>query len=203
MAMAGRRQRGIGGLAARGGQGFRALAAGDAGTAAIEFALVGTALILVLVAVFEFAYVLFVGASLESAVLNASRFGITGATEAGLTREQIIRDIIRERTLNLLPGEEMTITTRVYQRFDQIGMAEPFTDRNGDGVRNDGEPFTDINGNGVWDDDMGVAGLGGAGDVVLYTVEYTAGALTRMFTPILGPIRHRATVAVRNEPFGS
>jgi Flp pilus assembly pilin Flp len=179
------------------------LAREEAGAAAVEFALVATAFFMMLIAVFEYSYVLFIGASLESAVLTASRYGITGSTEEGVTREDIIRDIILERTLNLLPVEDMTITTKVYQRFDQIGQAEPFTDSNNNGVRDEGEAFTDVNGNGVWDDDMGLAGLGGPGDIVLYTVEYTAGALTDLFTPILGQIQHRAAVAVRNEPFGS
>lgn len=176
---------------------------GEAGTAAVEFGLVGSVFFLLMLAIFEYAYVLFIGASLESAVLSASRFGITGFTEAGTTREDVIRQMILDRTLNLLPVEEMTITTLVYQRFDQIGQPEPFTDRNGNNAHDDGEPFTDVNGNGVWDDDMGAAGLGGPGDIVLYTVEYTAGALTRLFTPILGQVRHHAAVAVRNEPFGS
>lgn len=184
-------------------RGGPARAAGERGATAVEFALVGGVFVLLLVSVIEYAYVLFVGASLESAVLTASRFGITGATEGGLAREDIIRDIIRERTFNLLPAERLVISAKVYQRFDQIGRPEPFTDRNGNKIKDEGEPFTDVNGNGVWDDDMGRAGLGGPGDIVLYSVDYPAGALTGLFTPILGDVRHHAAVAVRNEPFGS
>ena len=48
---------------------------------------------------------------------------------------------------------------------------------------------------------MGKAGLGGPGDIVLYDIEYETGALTRLFEPIFGRVVHRASVAVRNEPF--
>jgi hypothetical protein len=65
-------------------------------------------------------------------------------------------------------------------------------------LRGEGESFTDVNVNGTWDSDMGVAGLG---DVVLYTIECEAGAMTGRFASIIGTIRHHATVAVRNEPF--
>ena len=182
---------------------WRAMVAANGGSAAVEFALVSGVLLLFLIGVFEYAFVMFISGSLEAAVLTASRFGITGATEEGVTREDIIRDIILERTLNLLPVEDMTIETKVYQNFGQIGQPEPFTDSNGNGIREEGEAFTDVNGNGVWDDDMGAAGLGGPGDIVLYTVEYTGTSLTQLFEPIMGEIRYHAAVAVRNEPFGN
>lgn len=173
-----------------------------AGTAAVEFALIGGVLLLFLIGIFEYAFIMFVNGSLESAVLVASRYGITGATEEGMSRENIIRDIIVERLHGLVPIEKMTIDTKVYQNFGQIGKPEPFTDTNHDGVRQEGEPYTDVNGNGVWDDDMGAAGLGGPGDVVLYTVEYTGASLTNLFKPIIGELHYHAAVAVRNEPFG-
>jgi hypothetical protein len=182
---------------------LRTMVAANGGAAAVEFALVSGVLLLFLIGVFEYAFVMFVSGSLEAAVLTASRFGITGATEEGVTREDIIRDIILDRTLNLLPAEDLTIDTKVYQNFGQIGQPEPFTDSNGNGIREEGEAFTDVNGNGVWDDDMGAAGLGGPGDIVLYTVEYTGTSLTQLFEPIMGEIRYHAAVAVRNEPFGN
>ncbi|MFO1154188.1 MAG: TadE family protein [Rhodospirillales bacterium] len=180
----------------------RDLVGSDAGAAAVEFALIGTVLMLFLIGIFEYAFVMFVDGTLESAVLVASRYGITGSTEEGVSREDVIRDIILQRIHNLIPAEKLTIDTKVYQNFGQIGQPEPFTDTNHDGAHQDGEPFTDVNGNGVWDDDMGAAGLGGPGDVVLYTVEYIGTALTGMFEPIIGEIHHHAAVAVRNEPFG-
>jgi Flp pilus assembly pilin Flp len=177
------------------------LASDRSGAAAVEFALVAPALILLIVGSFEIAIMLFVGGTMESAVLAASRFGITGSTDEGVTREDRIREIIAERTLGFVDLDEAEINTLVYSRYEDIGQPEPFTDDNGNGRHDSGEAFNDVNGNGQWDDDMGTAGLGGPGDIVLYDVEYETGAITRLLQPIFGRIVHRAAVAVRNEPF--
>jgi hypothetical protein len=171
------------------------------GAAALQFALLAPALVLLVVGSFEVAITLFVAGTMESAVLAASRYGVTGFTEDGVSREQRIRDIILDRTLGFVDMDETEIRTLVYRSFDQIGAPEPFTDENANGQHDSGEPFNDVNGNGSWDDDMGAAGLGGPGDIVLYEVEYETGALTELFRPIFGRIVHHAAVAVRNEPF--
>ena len=69
------------------------------GDAAVQFALLAPALLLLVIGTFEFAIVLFVGGALESTVLAASRFGVTGVVEEGVTREDKIREIISQRTL--------------------------------------------------------------------------------------------------------
>jgi hypothetical protein len=171
------------------------------GAAAVEFALVVPASILLLVGTFEVAILLFVGGTMESAVLAASRHGITGFEEEGVSREDRIREIIAERTLGLVDMDEAEINTLVYSRYEDIGQPEPFTDGNGNGRHDTGEEFNDVNGNGQWDDDMGTAGLGGPGDIVLYDIEYETGAITKLLEPIFGRVVNRAAVAVRNEPF--
>lgn len=173
----------------------------SSGAAAVQFAVLAPAMLLLLVGSFEVSMMLFVAGTMESAVLAASRAGVTGFTEDGVSREERIRDIILDRTLGFVDMDEAVIRTLVYSSFDQIGQPEPFTDENGNGVHDAGESFTDVNGNGQWDDDMGSAGLGGPGDIVLYDIEYETGAITNLFEPIFGRIVHRAAVAVRNEPF--
>jgi hypothetical protein len=92
--------------------------------------------------------------------------------------------------------------TLVYHSFGDIGQPEPFTDTNHNGVHDAGEPFTDSNGNGTWDPDMGAAGLGGPGDVVLYRMSYDWHIMIPLFRPFFGDsIRLTANVAVRNEPY--
>jgi hypothetical protein len=174
---------------------------GSEGSAALQFALVAPALVLLLAGCFEIAVLLFVSGSLESAVLAASRYGTTGSVDGGVTREERIRQIIAERTLGLVDPKLTEIHTLVYPSFANIGQPEPFTDSNHNGVRDTGEGFTDVNGNGHWDADMGVAGLGGPGDIVLYDVTFETGAITHLLQPVIGRITHRATVAVRNEPY--
>jgi Flp pilus assembly pilin Flp len=171
------------------------------GAAAVQFAVLAPALLLLVIGSFEVAITLFVSGTMESAVLAASRYGVTGFTEDGVSREQRIREIILERTLGFVDMDAAVINTLVYSSFDQIGQPEPFTDANSNGAHDAGESFTDVNGNGQWDDDMGSAGLGGPGDIVLYDIEYETGAITNLFEPIFGRVVHRAAVAVRNEPF--
>ena len=171
------------------------------GAAAIEFAFAAPVLFLALAGTLEMLMVLFVGSILESAVLDASRYGITGSTTPGISRADEVKAIIEDRTLGLVKANDANIETLVYPSFDSIGQPEPYTDTNANGSYDDGEPFTDINGNGTWDADMGAVGLGGPGDIVVYRVTYTWGMLTPLLAPIIGDVTHTAAVVVRNEPY--
>lgn len=170
------------------------------GDATVQFALLAPALILFILGALEFAIIIFVGSSLEAAVLLASRYGITGSVSGGVSREDRIREIIADRTFGLVDMDSAQIHTKVYPSFDDIGEPEPLDDRNGNGQRDPGETYTDINGNGQWDEDMGVAGVGAPGDIVLYEVEYQTRSITALLEPIIGEFTHKAAVAVRNEP---
>ena len=171
------------------------------GVSAVEAAIGLPILLTLLIGVLEISYLIFLSVSLENAVLRASRFGITGGTEEGVTREDQVRAIIAEQTFGQVDMNEIEIETLVYEQFGDIGEAEPYTDENGSGNYESGEPFSDVNGNGVWDDDMAVAGLGDAGDIVLYRVRYAAPSLSGFMNWATRRINISATVAVRNEPF--
>ena len=174
------------------------------GAAAMEFAVIAMTLIVMTVGIFEVAAVMIVNVLVEGGLREASRAGITGYTPAGETREQMIMRLLKTHTKNLVTPETATIETKIYPSFAQVGQPEPFVDTNGNGQRDSGESFTDVNGNGVWDQDMGVAGLGGPGDVVLYRVTYEWHLLAGMLIPQLssnGIIRLKASAVVRNEPF--
>lgn len=173
----------------------------EKGSAMIEAALGLPILLTAMIGVFEIANFYFISASVENAVLHASRFGVTGSNEDGTTREEQVRAIIAKQTFGQVDMDTVQIETLVYQQFSDIGEPEPFTDQNGSGDYDDGEPFSDVNGNGVWDDDMAVAGLGGAGDIVLYRISYDANSLTGFMDWAHRLINVTSTVAVRNEPF--
>ncbi len=171
------------------------------GVSVVEAALGLPILLTLLIGVLEISYLIFLSVSLENAVLRASRFGITGGTEEGVTRQDQVRAIIAEQTFGQVDMDAIEIETLVYEQFGDIGEAEPYTDENGSGSYDSGEPFSDVNGNGVWDDDMAVAGLGDAGDIVLYRVRYAAPSLSGVMNWATRKINISATVAVRNEPF--
>ncbi|MFO1209426.1 MAG: TadE family protein [Amaricoccus sp.] len=171
------------------------------GATAVEFAVILPLLLLFVCGGIEMAINLFIGSSIESAVLEASRFGITDPKE-GVNRADQVLAIVKDKTYGLLDMSKVRMATLVYSSFADIGKPEPFTDKNGDKAYNSGEPFTDINGNGKWDPDMGKAGLGGAGDIVVYQLSYDWGIVTPMVQEVMGKtVTHTSSVAVRNEPW--
>ena len=93
----------------------------------------------------------------------------------------------------------------IYPSFGDIGGPEPFVDSApANGAYDVGETFTDVNGNGVWDPDMGAAGAGGPGDVVVYRLSYDWSLLTPVLAGVIGEagrVRLAASVVVRNEPY--
>lgn len=173
---------------------------GRRGNAALEFALVAPALLLLIAGTIELSMVLLTNGSLQSAVARASRFGATGQG-AEQDRLAAISAILRNRTFGLTEIDAAAISTRVYPTFTEIGQPEAFTDANGNGAYDAGEAFVDSNGNGRWDADMGKTGLGGPGDIVLYEVRYKSRLSSAFLEPMVGEVTYAASVAVRNEPF--
>jgi Flp pilus assembly protein TadG len=175
------------------------------GASAVEFSLVAMPLILTLVGIFEVALILFVNVLLEGAIRDSARYGITGYTSGGIDRETMIRQIIEERTVGMVNMANVNIETLVYESFADIGKPEPFTDEVPlNGTYDPGETFVDVNGNGQWDADMGAAGAGGPGAVVVYKVKYDWPLLTGLLAPLLGQngyVTLSVSTAVRNEPF--
>jgi Flp pilus assembly pilin Flp len=175
----------------------------ERGATIVEFAVVVPVLLLAVIGIIEVAIVLFISSTIESAVFEASRFGVTGNNDVpGVTREDRVRDIVERRTYGLVDMDRVEIEALVYATFADIGQPEPFTDANANGTYDVGEDYVDVNGNGQWDPDMGAAGLGGPSDVVVYRLSYSWGILTPIVRDVLGEsIRNVSSVAVRNEPF--
>jgi hypothetical protein len=168
----------------------------------IEFAYLFPILLLMILGTIELSLVMFIGSSIESAILEASRYGSTGESTEGLSRGDRVLEIVADKTYGLVDMDDVELETLVYSSFADVGQPEPFEDDNDDGNYDLGEPYSDINGNGQWDDDMGAAGLGGPSDVVVYRVEYDWGIITPLIQSVLGDsVRHMSSIAVRNEPF--
>lgn len=184
---------------------FRRFASAERGSALIEWAFVAPVLILLVMTIIEVSMITFINNAVEGGLKDASRWGITGQSPpAGMTREQYVAQIVRDNTYGLIPASDITITTKVYPAFSDVGKGEPFNDLNSNGKYDAGEPFTDINGNGKWDADMGVDSVGSGGDIVAYTVDYKWTVMTPLLMPLAqsnGQFDYAATVVVRNEPF--
>jgi hypothetical protein len=177
------------------------------GSAAVQFAVAIPVFILLVFGLIEIAMILFVNSLMEGGLREAARFGITGFDPDGQSRTEQILQIVGVQTQGLVDMEQVDIDFLVYPSFDDIGQPEPYTDANGNGSHDAGEAFTDVNGNGAWDADMGAAGLGGPGDIVVYTLTYDWDPLTGLLDPVLGGadglMTLRASIVVRNEPFGA
>lgn len=174
------------------------------GATALEFAFALPVVLLLIVGMFEVAVIMFVNVSVEGALREAARFGITGDAPDGVTREQAIVDTVERYTFGFVDMDEAEISFKVYDSFNDVGQPEPWTDDNGNGVYDAGEDFEDLNGNESWDEDRGVAGVGASGDVVLYEIDYSWGLMTPYLADIIGKngiLDMSASIAVRNEPY--
>ncbi|MEQ1706292.1 MAG: TadE family protein [Rickettsiales bacterium] len=171
------------------------------GVTAVEFALITPVFMLLLFGIIEFALVMFVSSVMEGAVAASSRYGKTGYTAAGSSRQEQITSNIATRTAGLLDPAKITVSTTVYPSFDSISQEEPYIDTNHNVTRDAGETYTDVNGNGQWDS-AGVVGLGNANDIVVYTVYYP----WVINTPIIGnffgnTVYISSRTVVKNEPY--
>lgn len=173
------------------------------GVTAMEFAIIAPVLMLLMFGIVEFALLMLVTNMMESATAVSSRLGKTGYVEAGMTREQTIRQAIATRAGNLIDPAYLTITSKAYAQFDQIGDAEPWNDANGNGAPDAGE-WTDVNGNGTYDTDMGAAGYGDAEDIVVYTISYPWSIATPILREVIGTsgtYTITSHAVVKNEPY--
>lgn len=174
------------------------------GVSAIEFAIVAPVLLLLIFGIVEFATIMLVANIMENATSISSRLGKTGYAAGGKSRTETILDSVIARAGNLIDPQKLSITSKYYEQFDQIGDAEPWNDANHNGIAETGE-YNDINGNGQYDADMGLAGYGNAEDIVVYTIRYPWGIMTPIMRELIGdahgdyPITAHAIV--KNEPF--
>jgi Flp pilus assembly protein TadG len=183
---------------------IRKLRKHEEGSTVVEFALIAPLLAMFLVAIIEFGMIMFSSILLESGLRDASRFGITGREVAGMTRLENIVQIISDRTIGLIDMDAADVQVLVYQGFAEVGAGEDYVDGNANGSYDAGETYSDDNGNGNWDSDIGVAGAGSTGDIVLYRISYDWPILTPFASTFIGAdgtFQLRASIAVRNEPW--
>jgi Flp pilus assembly protein TadG len=171
------------------------------GATIIEFAIVAPVLLLLIMGLAELCYQAYVQAVLTGAMQKAGRDStIEGASSTTATIDAAVMSQVHAAA----PSATGTSTRKSYAEFGYIDP-EPFTDTNGDGVRETGECFTDINGNGTWDADPGVSGQGNASDAVVYTMTVS---YPRLF-PLAGWLGWSGTAAIsattvlKNQPYAS
>jgi len=182
----------------------KAAVASRSGATALEFALIAPILLALIMGIVETGLVFAADILLKNATHTAARTGRTGFVEVDSTREATVITIIKRQADLLMDPAKLTISSKAYAAFEGVRTPEPFIDANGNGQRDDGENYTDVNGNGQYDLDRGKTGLGGASQVVLYTVSYPWTFITPMIGNLIaqdGVLTLTATAVVQNEPY--
>ncbi len=140
--------------------------------AAIEFAMIAPVLFMFMMGMGDLLYQVITTAVVNGSVQKAARDATiegNATTTAGSTLDTQVIAMVRV----IAPNATFVATRQSYSNFTNVGKPEPFTDSNGDGIRQVGECFSDINGNGTWDSDDASLGAGGASEVALYTMKVT------------------------------
>ncbi len=172
------------------------------GATIVEFGFIAPIFLMMLMAIFELGHTMLLQATLHGALQQAGR---NTSLESGLARFAAIDDDVEAMIKTSTPDAEVSFDRKNYYTFSDVGQPEDFVDSNGNGVYDADECFTDMNNNQQWDSDVGRDGIGGADDVVSYTVtvEYQ-----RMF-PVWGFLGWNqtgslsSTTLLRNQPYGS
>jgi Flp pilus assembly protein TadG len=215
---------------------LRRFARNSEGATVIEFALIFPLVLMITFGIMEISLCMASLVTLEGGLKEASRFGITSQTTAppdatlvpnafkvgNDNRLMMIGYILNVNTLDLINLNQATITTQVFSSFSAVKDGEPFTDQNGNGQYDGpgtaglpdptkGEPYSDMNCNGTRDGaGPSGAGVGAAGNIVVYTVNYNWKILTPIIGKFLGKpdpsspghfqIPMSASIVVKNEP---
>lgn len=171
------------------------------GATIVEFALVVPILVGLLLSILEVGYHGYVTAVVQGALSNASR----QVTVGGKTATDV-ETIIKTEVQAVVPAQYVTVSTRRYYNFSNVGKPEKITsDTDPKGVFNLGDCFEDANNNATYDATLGDTGVGSADDIVYYTVNVAYPNLTPVGALLSwAPTRSvAATTVIRNQPFTS
>lgn len=183
---------------------YNILRKNEDGVTVVEFALIAPVLFMFIFGIIELSLVMYVQSVIEGATTLTSRLGKTGYVDGGQSRETTLMNALQSRAGIFLDPSHVTITSKFYGQFDQIGDEEPYIDTDHDGHRDSNETYTDVNGNGQWDADMAAQGYGDANDIVVYTVSYPWQINTPFVSRLVGDdglVTLSAVAVVKNEPY--
>ena len=169
---------------------------------AVEFGMTAPILFLVVFGTLQIAQSYYVNTVLNGAVNAAAR---KSSLQSGQSNSTALDTLVSTMVKYVMPTANVTFTRKNYSEFTQVGMPEDFTDTNKNGAYDSTECFVDMNGNNIWDADMGKTGLGGANDVVVYTVTVTYKQWFG-FAKMFGLPEYQtipSTTILKNQPFAT
>jgi Flp pilus assembly protein TadG len=180
----------------------RRLARDRRGVSAVEFGMTAPILFLTVFGSLQLAQSYYCYVLLNGAVNAAARWS---TLQTGPTTSSTLDAAVLKKIKYIIPQASVTFTRKNYSDFTAVGTPEDFTDANKNGVYDPKECFVDMNGNGVWDADMGKTGLGGANDVVVYTVTVSFKQFFGFGTlfGLPGTQTMHSTTILRNQPYAT
>lgn len=198
------------------GRRLRSLVRDRRGNTVIEFAIVAPVMIALIMGLLDLGFQIYAQSVLDGAVQKAARdSALQGGAQSTGTIDSRVLGMLQPLIGSPQPSCAVAVpSTRVpatwcvtrknYDNFAAI-KPEPFSDTNGNGLRDSSECFQDVNGNGSWDADPGNAGQGGANDVTLYTFSVTFPRLFPVAAMIGWPamLRMTSTTILKNQPYDS
>jgi Flp pilus assembly pilin Flp len=174
------------------------LAENNRGVTALEFGLIAPVFISLMLGIFDLGQMVYGQSILNGAVQEVARSGaLEGAdTDAADSRVETL-------VTRVLPGAEITGSRISYFDFADIGRPEQWNDGNDNGTCDDNESYLDENGSGSWEADIGVSGNGGAGDVIIYSVEVAYEPLFPLFFALenWSEVTLSSSTVRKNQPF--
>ena len=163
-------------------------ALGDSGVAAIEFAIIGSSFMLMLLASFEFGYMLFVQSVLDNAARDAARLVRTGQAQGSGNAQNSFSTLLCNDVGSMIGCGNIVYQSQVFNDWPsaQTAMNTP--------------PTRDVNGNLV---SSGFS-AGTQGQIVVVTVSYNYPFVTPWVGGFFGASKSAflmSTVVFMNEPY--
>jgi Flp pilus assembly protein TadG len=157
----------------------REFASDNHGATAVEFGII-------LMGIFEVGALLLIQTTLETVVLQVSRYGRTGSTVSGQTPAQVAAGLVDQYGFGLVNPANVVLTVTPYANFSAMPT-------NAQVVSNGGN--------------TGTQNYGTSNAPVLYTLTYNwtffTPLLGKIFSPSTGSVTLISSSIVQNEPFGS
>lgn len=185
---------------------LRRILTDQGGITVVEFAVVAPVFLMMLMAVWDIGFLVYTKAVLQGAVEE-------GARRASLENTQwtTIKDRVNKQVTAVIPvGNAQTdisfdFDPKYYANYNDVELPEDFTDKDGDNVRDPDECFVDRNANGIYDTDVGLAGRGGAQDVVSISAQVKYKRIFPLWSMLGQEQTHtiHATTYLRNQPFSA
>ncbi len=187
----------------------RRLREDERGATILEFGILLVPLSVCLLGMLDVGYMMYTRSLMQGALNDVSRQATVEKpvfSSSGTTVDAKIDNAIKARMNKLVKGGAYTITKTSYYKFSGVGKAEKMTkDTNGNGKVDKADCWEDVNKNNTFDTSTsaGNASVGGADDVVLYTVNVKRDRITPMAGLIGMPAKYNISVKtlVRNQPF--